>query len=155
MIGDLTRVEMERLLREEAVGRLACCAEARPYVVPIGYVYHDGAIYAHSGLGQKVEMMRQNPQVCFEVEHIDNLAQWRSVVAWGKFEELDDGEADRALHLLVGRLSPLLPDSDFGPGAHADDGHAGSTRHILNRSSRHGLVFRIRITEMTGRWERR
>ena len=59
MIGDLTRAEMERLLRTEAVGHLACCPNGRPYVVPIGYAYYDGCIYAHSGLGLKVEAMRQ------------------------------------------------------------------------------------------------
>jgi nitroimidazol reductase NimA-like FMN-containing flavoprotein (pyridoxamine 5'-phosphate oxidase superfamily) len=28
-------------------------------------------------------MMRANPHVCFEVDHRENLANWRSVVAWG------------------------------------------------------------------------
>lgn len=155
MIGDMTRAEMERLLRTEAVGHLACCPNGRPYVVPIGYVYHEGVIYAHSGLGMKVEAMRQNPEVCFEVEHIDNIADWKSVVAWGRFEELEEEEADNALHLLVGRLAPLIPDSDAEPHAPEPDGYAGSTRHILNRSSRHGVVYRIRIKEMTGRFEHR
>ena len=33
-------------------------------------------------------MMRENPWVCVEVDHMDNLANWRSVIAWGRFEEL-------------------------------------------------------------------
>ena len=32
--------------------------------------------------------MRANPFVCFEVEDIDDLANWHSVIAWGVFEEL-------------------------------------------------------------------
>jgi nitroimidazol reductase NimA-like FMN-containing flavoprotein (pyridoxamine 5'-phosphate oxidase superfamily) len=155
MIGDLNRAEMERVLRTEAVGHLACCPDGRPYVVPIAYAYHEGCIYAHSGLGMKVEAMREQPEVCFQVEHIDNVAEWKSVIAWGRYEELDGEEADNALHLLVGRLSPLLPDSDAENKDLESDGLSGSTRHILSRSSRHGVVYRIRVTEMTGRFERR
>src|SRR5438067_64945 len=102
MIGDLTRNEMEDLLRTEAVGRLGCHADGRTYVVPIGYAYHDGNIYAHSGLGLKIEMMQQNPEVCFEVEQITNIAHWKSVIAWGVYEMLDGPDADNGLHLLVG-----------------------------------------------------
>ena len=58
---------------------------------------------AHSGLGLKIEMMQQNPEVCFEVEQITNIAHWKSVIAWGVYEMLDGPDADNGLHLLVGR----------------------------------------------------
>ena len=54
-------------------------------------------------------MMRANPFVCFEVEQIDDLANWRSVIARGVFEELAGKDDQRALQLLVNRLMPLLP----------------------------------------------
>jgi nitroimidazol reductase NimA-like FMN-containing flavoprotein (pyridoxamine 5'-phosphate oxidase superfamily) len=38
--------------------------------------------------GRKVEMMRQNNEVCFEVDEIYDMSNWKSVVAWGAFEEL-------------------------------------------------------------------
>ena len=154
MIGDLTERQMVRLLQTEAVGRLGCHDEDRTYVVPISYVYHKGCIYGHSGLGMKVEMMRANPQVCFEVDHIENLANWQSVIAWGTYEELDGEEADRAMALLVGRLTPLISEQG-GYLPHPLNGHGGSTEHILHRASRHGVVYRIQITEKTGRYEKR
>ena len=32
--------------------------------------------------------MRQNRQVCFEVEDIPDLGNWKSVICWGEYEEL-------------------------------------------------------------------
>lgn len=46
--------------------------------------------------GQKLHMMRANPFVCFEVEDIDDLANWHSVIAWGVFEELACEDEARA-----------------------------------------------------------
>ena len=57
-------------------------------MVPIAYAYHEGTIAGHSGLGPKVEMMRENPNICFEVDRIESLGNWQSVIAWGTYEEL-------------------------------------------------------------------
>jgi hypothetical protein len=47
-----------------------------------GYAYSDGAIYAHSEFGQKIDMMRHNPDVCFEVDHVEDLVNWNSAICW-------------------------------------------------------------------------
>ena len=70
MIRALARDEIERVLQAQAVGRIGCHANGRTYVVPVSYVYDNGAIYAHSADGQKIRMMRRNPNVFFEVEHV-------------------------------------------------------------------------------------
>lgn len=45
---------------------------------------------------KKIEMMRKNPKVCFEVDDIKNIFSWKSVIAWGTFEEITDiAEQDR------------------------------------------------------------
>jgi nitroimidazol reductase NimA-like FMN-containing flavoprotein (pyridoxamine 5'-phosphate oxidase superfamily) len=154
MIGDLSERQIDHLLRTEVVGRIGCQEGGRIYVVPISYVYHEGDLYGHSGLGMKIEMMRQNPQVCFEVDHVNDLANWQSVIVWGTYEELEGEEAEKAMHLLVGRLTPLISE-EGGHLPHPWNDHGGSTEHILHRASRHGVVFRIRITEKTGRYEQR
>lgn len=154
MVGDLTKSQTEHLLRTQVVGRIGCCEDGRAYVVPICYVYVDGCIYGHSGIGLKVEMMRANPQVCFETDEVDNLANWRSVILWGTYEELSGAERDEGLALLVERLAPLAGGDTTPPEPH-DGPDVGSTRHFLDRSSRHGVVFRLRVSEMTGRFEKR
>ena len=40
--------------------------------------------------GKKIEMMRKNPEVCFQVDAIADLLNWESVICWGKFEEIVD-----------------------------------------------------------------
>lgn len=154
MIGDLTRTQIEHLLQTAIVGRLGCSDGSRAYVVPITFAYEDGFIYGHSGIGMKVEMMRANPQVCFEVDIVDSLADWRSAILFGTYEELEDDARDAGLELLVQRLVPFTAGETSHP--HGVDGpDVGSTQHFMDRSARHGVVFRIRIKEMTGRFEKR
>lgn len=154
MIGDLNVHQIEQVLKSEVIGHLGCHTGERTYVVPVSYVYRDGNLYGHSGLGMKIEMMRENPQVCFQVEQIDDLANWRSVILWGMFEELDGEETEQVTQMLVERLTPLIP-PESGSHPHPWNEHGGSSEHILHRASRHGLLYRIRISEMTGRYEQR
>ncbi len=89
-------------------------------------------------------MMRQNPAVCFEVEHMDDLACWRSVIAWGRFEELSGDDAARGMQLLIDRLRARMVSETARPS----HGHGADTK------GRHAIVYRIALTEKTGRFER-
>jgi hypothetical protein len=149
MLGVLTNVEIDELLATEVVARVGCHANGRTYVVPITYVYEGGALLAHSGDGLKIDMMRRNPLVCVEVDHLDNLANWRSVIAWGRYEELNGEVAFTALEKLARRLEAVvvsetsLPAPGHRPGAGAEP-------------PAHGVViYRIQLTEKTGRFESR
>jgi nitroimidazol reductase NimA-like FMN-containing flavoprotein (pyridoxamine 5'-phosphate oxidase superfamily) len=144
MIRVLESREVERILRAEAVGRIGCHAGDRTYVVPVSYVYEDGSIYAHSGYGQKIEMMRQNPVVCFEVERVEDLVNWNSAICWGTYEELEGLDAERALCLLRERLEEDLP-RVFEDGKPVGEATVGDDKPV---------VYRIRLTETSGREER-
>ena len=154
MVGDLTDSQIERLLRTECVAHIGCRDGERCYVVPISFVYEEGCFYAHSAMGLKIDAMRAVPSVCVQVDHIVDLANWESVIAWGDYEELHGADADTAMALLVERLAPRISDKG-GSLPHPWDEHGGAAEHILHRASRHGLVYRIRVTEITGRYEKR
>jgi nitroimidazol reductase NimA-like FMN-containing flavoprotein (pyridoxamine 5'-phosphate oxidase superfamily) len=140
MLGDLTPDEIERLLEDEVLGRIGCLSGGRPYVVPVCYAYLDGCVYGHTAKGAKWQAMRAEPSVCFEVEHVDDLSSWRSVIAWGVFEELDGADAERGMQLLVDRILPLL--------------HTPTTPQPRPHSSTAtATVYRIRLGEKTGRFE--
>src|SRR5262249_263228 len=109
MIRALDSDEIERVLRAGTVGRIGCHVGVRTYVVPVAYAYKDGAIYAHSAGGQKIEMMRADPRVCFEVDHVEDLVNWSSAICWGTYEELHDEQAQAALELIRARLAASLP----------------------------------------------
>jgi len=127
--------DIDALLRTAIVGRIACCAhgaigDGRPYLVPLAYGYDGEAVYAHSGPGRKLDLMRAEPRVTFEVDQADASDRWRSVIAEGEFEEIDDpAERTRALRVIY--PSPLeMPE--------------------LGRQT---VVFRIRLTARSGRYE--
>src|SRR5665811_1020768 len=88
MLGKLTDKQIEHVLHRQSIGRIGCYAEDRIYIVPVTYVFHKGYIYAHSKEGLKVQMMRKNPHVCFQVDALENMANWQSVIIWGEYEEL-------------------------------------------------------------------
>lgn len=142
MLGELSDRETEEVLRSNIVGRVGCHAFGRTYVVPITYVYDGRAIYAHTSEGMKLHMMRENPRVCFEVDHMDDLANWRSVIAWGTFEELHGDRAKEALEMLIDTLEPKLQ----GPPGASVHPRAGTVPATL---------YRITLEEKSGRFERR
>lgn len=139
--------QVESLLHHAEVGRLACYDGEYPYVVPLAYVYDGSAILCHTWMGRKVEAMRRHPGVCFQVDRVLALNHWQSVVVRGIFEELSGQAAEEALRRLGNRLQPLLP------------GERSRPARALNPSDTHAfrgreeIVFRVRITERSGRYE--
>lgn len=151
MLGELNQQQIDQVLRSEAVGRIGCHAEGKTYVVPVCYVYDGESIYGDTTEGLKLRMMRANPHVCFEVDHMDSLANWRSVIAWGTFEELGGEEASRVMQLLLNRYLPLLG-SETGPSQREEEGTGAPKANMTGRTA---VIYRIRLTEKTGRFEKR
>lgn len=120
MAAVLRDEDVETLLRTQSIGRIGCHHEGLTYVVPTRYAYEHGCIYAESAEGQKLRMMRANPQVSFEVDEVLDLGCWKSVVAHGTFEELAGDEAVHAGDLLLAGFrravgSPTAEPPDPGP----------------------------------------
>lgn len=127
--------EIERLLGSALVGRIACCAtefdgEARPFLVPLAYGYDGECAYAVSGPGRKIDIMRAQPKVSFEVDEAFAEDRWASVIADGEYEELLT-ETDR---LLAHRV--LFGEATDRPMFRGDQ-----------------IVYRLRLTRKTGRFE--
>jgi uncharacterized protein len=154
MIGELDEEQIDQVLRTETVGRIGCHAEGRTYVVPVTYAYEDGCVYGHSRPGRKLSMMRANPHVCFEVDHVDDMAHWRSVIAWGRFEPLHGQDAEEGMQILLRRLVPLVTSETAGP-VHSVREPRPSEHPWHGPGEPEGVVYRIRLTAKTGRFEKR
>jgi uncharacterized protein len=150
MIGHLTDSEIEQLLQSETVGRIGCWADGRVYVVPVTYAFAHGDVYGHSGVGMKVRMMRANPRVCFEVDRVVSQSNWQSVIAWGTYEEVQGDDALGGVERLLARLGPLFLGAASLPAEKVSAPLVTLAHAIL----RHGVIYRIRLTERTGRFER-
>ena len=110
--------EMEDLLGKMRVGRLAMSTEEGPYAVAVNYIFWEGRIYFHSALeGRKIEALRADPRVCFEVDDIGPQVLWdqgcgisqiyRSVICFGKAEFVEGAaEKRRILEAMVREFVP-------------------------------------------------
>mgnify|MGYP003476912176 FL=1 len=101
MLGELSNDEIENLLTSNVIGRIGCYANQKMFVVPITYIYDDGCVIGHTIEGLKISILRQNPECCFEVDAMENIANWQSVIAWGTFEELKGEAAEKAQEKLI------------------------------------------------------
>jgi uncharacterized protein len=148
MFGKLNDNEIEELISQQIVGRIGCHADGITYVVPVSYVYDGGCVYAHTFEGLKMQLMRKNPRLCFQVDNTKNLANWKSVISWGNFEELK-GEKERmeAFKKLNVRALPLVSSETMhiGPQWPFSDNKPEDIK---------GIFFRICLTEKTGRFEK-
>ncbi|MBM3515258.1 MAG: pyridoxamine 5'-phosphate oxidase family protein [Alphaproteobacteria bacterium] len=154
MIGEMTPAEIEEFLHRENVARLGCHSDGRTYVVPITFVYEGTSLIGHSAEGRKIWMMRADRHVCVELDRFETPGRWRSVIAWGDYEELSGDDAAAALGTLVTRFKAMITSETALPPP--DHGHAhghGAASADLNR--RKAVVFRIRLKEKHGRFERR
>lgn len=91
------------------VGRVAVIEGTKPVMLPVNYVYFEGAIVFRSDPGAKLAAAAQRANVAFEVDEIDTAWQegW-SIVIQGRAEEVTDpAEVERLREL------PLKP---WGPG---------------------------------------
>ena len=146
MSKELNEEAIEKLLNEQLVGRIGCNADGITYVVPVTYAYDGEYIYVHSEKGMKTEIMQKNPEVCFQVDDIRNLAAWWSVIAWGRFEEIHKEERKRAMSLLVSRIMALLNGNNSFPGY-------GAIEHANAATRQEAIWYRIKISKKSGRCE--
>jgi len=142
MLGELNKREIIDFLNNQFIGRIGCELDGEMYIVPINYVYEDNAIYAHSGEGKKIDMLRGNPRVCFQVDKIESMFKWKSIILWGTYEELEGEERQQVMQRLIHRIMPNTNDPGRDPS------------HAIDQELKDNLiVYRINIEEGTGRFE--
>jgi uncharacterized protein len=90
LITEVPDTECRELLAKASIGRLGCSLADQPYVVPICIAYEPGYIYFFSTLGKKIEWMRTNPKVCVQIDDINGRSAWVSVLANGRYQELEE-----------------------------------------------------------------
>lgn len=135
----LDREECEAILARNHVGRLAWARDSHVDIQPLHYVYDAGWIYGRTSHGAKLEATGTTWwPVAFEVDEVEGLFRWRSVVVHGGFYTLDQagaewerGEWRRGIELLRRLIPQTFADDD----------------PVAFRT----VVFRMAVQEMTGR----
>jgi nitroimidazol reductase NimA-like FMN-containing flavoprotein (pyridoxamine 5'-phosphate oxidase superfamily) len=138
MILEMSPGEIDEFVLSQKVGRVGCHVADETYVVPVIYGWDADCIYVYTTEGKKVDMMRENPLVCFEIDEYQTSGGWRSVIAHGVFEELKEDDAARALQIISERVT--------------SNREAVSSRERSDRGAgRTPVAFRIRTSTVTGR----
>lgn len=135
---ELDRTECLAILQRHFVGRMAFARKDRVDIEPIHYVLDDQWLYGRTQPGTKLEVLTHNRWVAFEVDEVDALFDWRSVVVKGGFYILRaEGSAQeqetyrQGLDILRRLVPETLTDADPLPDR--------------------AIIFRIHIDELSGR----
>jgi len=94
---------IEEILKNSNIVRFAMVDDGEPYIVPLNYGYKNNALFIHCATeGRKLDILRKNPRVCFEIEGDSELVtgalacQWtmnyRSLIGYGRVEILEKKE---------------------------------------------------------------
>jgi len=138
------RTEIESILQRATVCRIAMAEDNVPYVVPVSFGYRDGCLYIHSAPeGRKIDILKRNDRVCFEVDVDEELVRrgepcawsmrYRSVVGLGRAYLVEDAEEKRkALDIIV-------------------EHYGGEPAGYSDKALREVAVIRVKIEEMTGK----
>lgn len=137
---------MDEVLYRGYIGRIGCHDGNKTYVVPVSYTFDGVRIIAHSKEGMKLKIMRDHPDVCFEVDEMDNMANWKSVICWGRFIEFtEEAERIKIKEFLAQRPLPLIVSSTVKLN---DAWPFGSIRPAND-----SVYYSIHIDQKTGRFE--
>ncbi len=138
------KAAIEEIVRACSVLRLGMVDKDRPYVVPLNFGYQDGHFYVHSAReGRKITLIRENPNVCFELDILEKIkkggqpckwgAQYKSVIGQGTAVILDNiEEKSQGLAAIMAQYS----DQKF---------------EFPHKALEQTTVIRIDIREMTGK----
>ena len=97
---------LTEILTSALICRVALFDEEYPYIVPMNFGYKDSALYFHCATeGKKIELIKQNNKVCFEVEKSheiisDDLSckwstKYQSIIGVGEIEIISNTEDKR------------------------------------------------------------
>jgi nitroimidazol reductase NimA-like FMN-containing flavoprotein (pyridoxamine 5'-phosphate oxidase superfamily) len=100
MVSEVTKVKMpkmeeneiEKLVNEQFLCRIAFRGDFQPYIAPFQYVVIDGTLYFHfTDYGKKMSFFKQETPVCVEIErYTPNLSEYQFVVLTGKLRLVED-----------------------------------------------------------------
>lgn len=137
--------EIESVICQSMVCRLAMADKNRPYMVPLCFGYKDHTLYFHSaGQGKKIDVLKKNNLVCFEFDidyepiKSDNACDWgmkyKSVIGFGTASFIEDFESKcRALDIITQHYS-------------------GESFDFPEAKIKNTVIIKVNIEHMTGKY---
>jgi nitroimidazol reductase NimA-like FMN-containing flavoprotein (pyridoxamine 5'-phosphate oxidase superfamily) len=139
------KAEIEAIISRAEVCRLALAEGDVPYIIPMNFGYQDNCLYFHCAAeGKKLDVIRQNNQVCFEmdidgqlVKPAERTCSWsykyRSVIGFGKAAVIENSRDKSAALNIVTQ-------------------HYGGQPHEFSaKETDKMLIIKVEISSMTGK----
>jgi nitroimidazol reductase NimA-like FMN-containing flavoprotein (pyridoxamine 5'-phosphate oxidase superfamily) len=109
-VEEMSNGQIKEVLRSVGFGHLGMARGIHPYVVPIHFAYDEPHIYIYTTEGKKTEIIKDNPEVCLQVEAVKSDRDWVSVIATGEVLKITDkAEHERALEFILAANPTLTP----------------------------------------------
>ena len=138
--------KIEAIIDRCIVCRIAMVDKNAPYIVPLNFGFADNTLYFHSALkGRKIDILKINPEVCFEFDENVELipdkggkacgwgAQFKSVIGFGTASFVTDpGDKKNALNIIMGH-------------------YTGKSFEFSDMDVNQVAIIRVDIREMTGK----
>ena len=78
------QAEVDAVIKGSRVCRLAMVDGNKPYLVPLNFGYAFPYLYFHSASeGRKLDVIRKNPNVCFEFDEVTKIMKNKEACEWG------------------------------------------------------------------------
>ena len=88
----MEKSEIEKLLQEQMLCRIAFKGDKYPHIAPFQYVLMDGTLYFHfTDYGKKMKLLERDKRVCVEIEkYRPDLSEYNFVVLRGELVVVRD-----------------------------------------------------------------
>jgi nitroimidazol reductase NimA-like FMN-containing flavoprotein (pyridoxamine 5'-phosphate oxidase superfamily) len=110
----MSKKEIEELISEQFLCRIAFMGEKYPHIVPLQYVLLNHSLYFHfSEYGIKMKLLESQRQVCVEIEKYEpDLSKFQFVLLKGSLEVVTDPlEREKAIGKMAEQGERLLSTS--------------------------------------------
>ncbi|MCE5213461.1 MAG: pyridoxamine 5'-phosphate oxidase family protein [Methanobacterium sp.] len=109
---------IKQILEKSLICRIALCDRGRPYLVPMNFGFKNNRLYLHSASeGRKIEILRRNNNVCFEMDSgikvvkAEKPCQWgmkySSIIGTGKARFIEDFQKKiEAINIIMQKYAP-------------------------------------------------
>lgn len=148
IIKNLKLADCLELLGQNYIGRLAFISGKSPSITPITY-FHDAeekCILSYSAEGYKIDAMRKYAEVSLQVDQIDNLQNWKSVLVHGNYEELKGSTAKKYLHRFAEGVQETIAKKEGASPKFISDFSSRLTQRKIP------VVYRILISDISGKY---
>ncbi len=137
------KAQAELVLKNAKFCHISFAVNNEPYLVTVNYGYDSDYIYFHSSLkGKKVDMIKKNPNVCYELNYGGEIYSNKMACNWGtKFRSL----------IGRGKAELLTSEKDKIKGLKAImHKYSGTSDHEFNpHVVSHTSLYRIKIDDVT------